>query len=92
MSPGAMTPVTIGKINQINNFCIGSQGNENKCMSCHAGYGWEEGSETALAKPENVDCLACHADTGAYGKGTIRQSRRRRRPAGRGPLRPCAHA
>src|ERR1051325_9105214 len=32
-------PVTIGKINQINNFCIGTQGNENKCMTCHAGYG-----------------------------------------------------
>jgi len=61
--------VTIGKINQINNFCIGSQGNENKCMSCHAGYGWEEGKETALANQENVDCLACHADTGLYGKG-----------------------
>ncbi len=39
--PWRDTPVTIGKINQINNFCIGSQGNENKCMSCHAGYGWE---------------------------------------------------
>src|SRR3972149_3289405 len=63
--------VTIGKINQINNFCIGSQGNENKCMSCHAGYGWEEGKESALASEENVDCLACHADTGAYGKGTF---------------------
>ena len=37
--PWRDTPVTIGKINQINNFCIGSQGNENKCMSCHAGYG-----------------------------------------------------
>ena len=61
--------VTIGKINQINNFCIGSQGNENKCMSCHAGYGWEQGKETQQANPENVDCLACHADTGAYGKG-----------------------
>ena len=61
--------VTIGKINQINNFCIGSQGNENKCMSCHAGYGWEEGQESALANEENVDCLACHADTGLYGKG-----------------------
>ncbi len=61
--------VTIGKINQINNFCIGSQGNENKCMSCHAGYGWEAGKETALADPDNVDCLACHADTGLYGKG-----------------------
>lgn len=61
--------VTIGKINQINNFCIGSQGNENKCMSCHAGYGWEEGKESALASEENVDCLACHADSASYGKG-----------------------
>ncbi len=61
--------VTIGKANQINNFCIGSQGNENKCMSCHAGYGWEEGRETQQANPENVDCLACHADNATYGKG-----------------------
>ena len=67
--PWRDAPVTIGKINQINNFCIGSQGNENKCMSCHAGYGWEEGRETALASTENVDCLACHADLGAYAKG-----------------------
>jgi octaheme c-type cytochrome (tetrathionate reductase family) len=61
--------VTIGKINQINNFCIGTQGNENKCMSCHTGYGWEEGKEVQQSNPENVDCLACHADTGLYGKG-----------------------
>jgi octaheme c-type cytochrome (tetrathionate reductase family) len=67
--PWRDTPVTIGKINQINNFCIGSQGNENKCMSCHAGYGWEEGKVTEQSNPENVDCLACHADTGTYGKG-----------------------
>ncbi len=63
--------VTIGKINQINNFCIGTQGNENKCMSCHAGYGWEAGRDTALARQENVDCLVCHADTGIYGKGNF---------------------
>src|SRR5215211_1213813 len=69
--PWRDTPVTIGKINQINNFCIGSQGNENKCMSCHVGYGWEQGRETALANQANVDCLACHADTGIYGKGTF---------------------
>lgn len=60
--------VTIGKINQINNFCIGTQGNENKCMSCHAGYGWEQGRETQQSDPENVDCLACHADVATYGK------------------------
>ncbi len=62
-------PVTIGKANQINNFCIGSQGNENRCMTCHAGYGWDEGRETVLANQENVDCLACHADMSTYAKG-----------------------
>jgi octaheme c-type cytochrome (tetrathionate reductase family) len=73
-------PVTIGKINQINNFCIGAQGNQKKCMSCHVGYGWEESPLPAgegqgeggiydFANPENVDCLACHADTALYGKG-----------------------
>ena len=67
--PWRDVPVTIGKINQINNFCIGSQGNENKCMTCHAGYGWEQGKKAEQANSENVDCLACHADTGTYGKG-----------------------
>lgn len=67
--PWRNEPVTIGKVNQINNFCIGTQGNENKCMSCHAGYGWEAGREAQQANPENVDCLACHADPGTYGKG-----------------------
>jgi octaheme c-type cytochrome (tetrathionate reductase family) len=38
-------------------------------MSCHAGYGWEKGKVTEQSNPENVDCLACHADTGTYGKG-----------------------
>jgi octaheme c-type cytochrome (tetrathionate reductase family) len=61
--------VTIGKINQINNFCIGTQGNENRCMTCHAGYGWGEGRAAQQADPANVDCLACHADMGIYGKG-----------------------
>jgi octaheme c-type cytochrome (tetrathionate reductase family) len=61
--------VTIGKINQINNFCIGAQGNENKCMACHAGYGWEAGKAAQQSQPENVDCLACHADPASYDKG-----------------------
>jgi octaheme c-type cytochrome (tetrathionate reductase family) len=61
-------PVTIGKINQINNFCIGAAGNERTCTSCHAGYGWEE-TPANLSKAENVDCLACHADTNVYAKG-----------------------
>ena len=67
--PWRQAPVTIGKINQINNFCIGTQGNENQCMSCHTGYGWEAGRESALASPENVDCLVCHADPASYSKG-----------------------
>jgi octaheme c-type cytochrome (tetrathionate reductase family) len=62
-------PVTIGKINQINNFCIGSQGNEQKCMTCHVGYGWQEGVDYDFAEQLNVDCLACHAETNAYAKG-----------------------
>ncbi|MFZ6030048.1 MAG: tetrathionate reductase family octaheme c-type cytochrome [Chloroflexota bacterium] len=61
--------VTIGKANQINNFCIGAQGNQKKCMSCHTGYGWEEDVAYDFANPENVDCLVCHADTATYGKG-----------------------
>ena len=54
--PWRKGPITIGKINQINNFCIGAQGNENKCMTCHAGYGWEAGKVVQQAnrqQPEN---------------------------------------
>jgi octaheme c-type cytochrome (tetrathionate reductase family) len=61
-------PVTIGKKNQINNFCIGIQGNERTCNSCHAGYGWAD-SSFDFENPLNVDCLACHADTATYAKG-----------------------
>ena len=59
---------TIGKKNQINNFCIGTQGNEKKCMSCHAGYGWQDDSFD-FQDPANVDCLICHANTDLYAKG-----------------------
>lgn len=64
-------PVTIGKINQINNFCIGSQGNEKKCMTCHTGYAWQEGVDYDFTNPQNVDCLACHADANIYAKGNF---------------------
>lgn len=62
-------PVAIGKINQINNFCIGTQGNQKQCMSCHIGYGWQENTAYDFTNPENVDCLVCHANTNVYGKG-----------------------
>ena len=67
--PGRDQPVTIGKANQINNFCIGVQGNQKKCTSCHAGTGWVEGSSYDFSNPDNVDCLVCHADTSLYAKG-----------------------
>jgi len=62
-------PVTVGKINQINNFCISAQGNQKSCNSCHTGYGWQEGQPAFdFTKEENVDCLVCHAQAG-YAKG-----------------------
>ena len=72
--PGRDKPVTIGKANQINNFCISAQGNQKSCTACHVGQGWKEiTSPDQMAfdysKPENVDCLICHASSG-YAKGT----------------------
>lgn len=61
-------PVTIGKLNQINNFCIGAKGNEKTCTSCHTGYGWEK-MPYDFSAAQNVDCLVCHADPGLYAKG-----------------------
>jgi octaheme c-type cytochrome (tetrathionate reductase family) len=67
--PGREEPVTIGKKNQLNNFCIGIQGNWPSCNKCHAGYGWEDASFD-FTEEANVDCLVCHADPSTYGKGT----------------------
>lgn len=61
-------PVTVGKKNAINNFCIGIQGNWPGCTSCHAGYGWEDANYD-FSQGENVDCLVCHDNTGTYVKG-----------------------
>ncbi len=65
---GRDEPVTIGKKNQINNFCIGIQGNWTGCTRCHAGYGWEDASFD-FTEEKNVDCLVCHDQTGTYVKG-----------------------
>ena len=67
MLPGRDEPVTIGKKNQINNFCIGIQGNWTGCTRCHAGYGWED-ADFDFSEEENVDCLVCHDQTGVYRK------------------------
>ncbi|HFE67481.1 MAG TPA: tetrathionate reductase family octaheme c-type cytochrome [Chloroflexi bacterium] len=66
MLSGRDEPVTIGKANQINNFCIGIQGNWTGCTRCHAGYGWD--SADYEFPEENVDCLVCHDQSGTYVK------------------------
>ncbi len=64
---GRPEPVTIGKKNALNNFCIGIQSNWPGCTSCHAGYGWED-AEFDFSNPENIDCLVCHDQSGGYAK------------------------
>jgi octaheme c-type cytochrome (tetrathionate reductase family) len=59
--------VTLGKTNVINNFCIALPTNEPRCTSCHAGYGWKDGTFD-FSKAENIDCLICHDTTGSYKK------------------------
>lgn len=59
----------VGKRNILNNFCIGVAGSEASCQKCHAGY--DSGDATFdPARPENVDCLACHDQTGTYAKAS----------------------
>ena len=69
MVEGRDEPISTGKKNTLNNFCIGIQSNWTGCTSCHAGYGWEDASfdfdDTA-----NVDCLVCHETSGTYVKGS----------------------
>jgi hypothetical protein len=65
---GRDQPVSTGKKNTINNFCIGIQGNWASCTACHAGYGWED-QDFDFENTANVDCLACHDNSGGYKKG-----------------------
>lgn len=68
MVEGRADPVSVGKKNSINNFCIGIQGNWASCTACHAGYGWED-ENFDFNNADNVDCLACHDNSGTYRKG-----------------------
>ncbi len=65
--PGQEDPALIGKRTVLNNFCIGLEGNEPRCTSCHAGYGWKDASFD-FDDPLNIDCLVCHESTGSYKK------------------------
>jgi octaheme c-type cytochrome (tetrathionate reductase family) len=57
-----------GKKNTVNNFCIGIQGNWASCTACHAGYGWDD-ADFDFQEKTNIDCLACHDNSGSYRKG-----------------------
>lgn len=58
----------LGKSNVINAFCGSVAGNEPRCTSCHAGYGWEDMSQPPPQQSTAVDCLACHDRSGQYTK------------------------
>ncbi len=61
-------PVSVGKANTLNNFCIGVQSNIQGCSRCHSGYGWVDDTYDFNVQ-ENVDCLVCHDQSGGYVKG-----------------------
>jgi hypothetical protein len=56
--PWREDPVTIGKINQINNFCISSQGNQKKCMAATLAMAGRK-MPTTIFRSAQRDCLAC---------------------------------
>jgi octaheme c-type cytochrome (tetrathionate reductase family) len=57
----------IGKRNVLNNYCIGVAGSRESCNRCHTGFGWDD-RPFDLAAARNVDCLACHDNSGSYVK------------------------
>ncbi|MGE5314951.1 MAG: tetrathionate reductase family octaheme c-type cytochrome [Acidobacteriota bacterium] len=58
---------TVGKKNVLNNFCIGTQSNEQSCAKCHIGFGMTE-KGFRFDNPDYVDCMACHDNSGTYRK------------------------
>jgi octaheme c-type cytochrome (tetrathionate reductase family) len=61
--------VSIGKKNALNNFCIGTQGNEKSCAKCHIGYGMTE-KGFSFTDVNNIDCLVCHDNSETYAKAS----------------------
>ncbi|WP_417269834.1 tetrathionate reductase family octaheme c-type cytochrome [Celeribacter sp.] len=62
------TGQTLGKSKVINAFCGNVVGNEARCTSCHAGYGWDDMTQPAPQQSSAVDCLVCHDQSGQYTK------------------------
>jgi len=58
----------LGKRNVINAFCGNVAGNEPRCTSCHAGYGWDDMSVAPQEAGVTPDCLVCHDRSGQYTK------------------------
>jgi len=59
--------IYLGKRNALNNFCIGTKGNEQSCAKCHIGYGMDSKGKI-YTDPSNIDCLVCHDNTETYTK------------------------
>ncbi len=59
---------SLGKSNVINSFCGNVAGNEARCTSCHAGYGWDDMGQTPAEANVAPDCLVCHDRSGQYTK------------------------
>jgi octaheme c-type cytochrome (tetrathionate reductase family) len=59
--------VYLGKKNAINNFCIGTRGNEESCAKCHIGYGVDS-EGVVYTDSSNIDCLVCHDNSEMYVK------------------------
>lgn len=76
------TGQTLGKRNVINAFCGNVVGNEPRCTSCHAGYGWDDMRQSAANAQATPDCLVCHDRSGQYAKSAA--------GAGHPPLDPVA--
>ena len=60
--------VYLGKKNALNNFCLGTEGNELACAKCHVGYGMTSSKTFDFNDQKNIDCLACHDNTETYAK------------------------
>ncbi len=59
--------VYLGKKNALNNYCIGTEGNEQSCAKCHIGFGMTDAG-FSFTKADYVDCMACHDNSGKYFK------------------------
>ncbi len=59
----------IGKKNVLNNFCIGSNANEQACAKCHIGFGMTN-DQFDFQNARNVDCMVCHDNSEEYKKGS----------------------